>query len=256
MPTLKPSERRFGRHKLIHGDAVKVLQTLPESSFDCVLTDPPYCAATRGSNTRQSSATKYTSTDAVRQFVPFLGDSRDQRSFTRWCSIWMEECFRCVRAGGALLCFIDHRNLACVVDAVQIAGWDFDGIVPWLKPRGRPRLGWFQTSRSEFVVVGRKGSNDRQHRICGPAWLQASAPQTRVHPTQKPVDIFSELIRFREDWQRLCDPFGGSGTSILAADSLGRECVAIEKSAHYFEEAARHIEQSLGKVSGTVRLAA
>jgi DNA modification methylase len=48
-----------------------------------------------------------------------------------------------------------------------------------------------------------------------------------IHPTQKPVDIFVELIGFREHWQRICDPFGGSGTAFLAAEQLARQCVAI-----------------------------
>lgn len=235
----------FGRHRLILGDSLQVLTHFDSESYDCFLTDPPYCTAIRGSNSKASTSVKYTSTDAKRQFVPFVGDSRDQRSFTIWCSLWMGEAFRVTRPGGAMICFIDHRNLQCVIDAIQVAGWDFDGIVPWIKPRGRPRLGWFQTSRSEFVVIGRKGSNDRLHRKCGPSWLQASAPQQRIHPTQKPVEIFVELIKFREDWQRICDPFGGSGTAILAAEQLGRECAAIEKSEFYFEAACERINAFL-----------
>ncbi len=145
-----------------------------------------------------------------------------------------------------MMCFIDYRNLACIVDAIQIAGWDFDGIIPWIKPRGRPRLGWFQTSRSEFVVIGRKGSNDREHRKCGPAWLEDSAPSKRIHPTQKPIDVFKELIAFRPDWQRILDPFGGSATAILAAEQLGREAVAIEKSEHYYNSACERIKSDAG----------
>lgn len=124
-----------------------------------------------------------------------------------------------------------------MVDALQVASWDFDGVVPWIKNRGRPRLGWFQTSRSEFILVGRKVNNDWQQRKCGPACVRGSAPQTRIRPTQKPVDIFVGLIGFRENWQRICDPFGGSGTAILAAEQLGRQCVAIEKSMHYYTAA-------------------
>lgn len=235
----------FGPHRLIHGDCRQVLAAMDDDSFDCFLTDPPYCAATRGGTAAQSSATKYTSSDARRQFAAFDGDTRDQRSFTLWCSLWMAQAFRITRDGGAFLCFIDHRNLHCVVDAIQVAGWSFDGIIPWCKPRGRPRLGWFQTSRSEFVVVGRKGNHDRQHRVCGPSWLQASAPPKRIHPTQKPTEILADLIRFREDWQRICDPFGGSGSTIIAAQSLGRSCVAIEASAHYYDLAIDRITDDL-----------
>lgn len=233
--------RTFGRHTLIHGDAVEVLKTFADNSFDCFLTDPPYCAATRGSTCKAPTTKKYTSTGA-QQFAPFVGDSRDQRSFLIWSSIWMTEAFRCTRSGGALSCFIDYRNLHCVVDAIQVAGWDFDGIIPWIKRNGRPRLGWFQTSRTEYVILGRKGKTPEGQRKCGPPWLESGLPKNRIHPTQKPVEIFVELLRFRDDWQRICDPFAGSGTAILAAEQLGRECVAVEKSDEYFQLASEYLQ--------------
>jgi len=125
------------------------------------------------------------------------------------------------RGSGSLygVCIAKGPEL-CVVDAFPMAGWDFDFVVRWIKNRDRLRIGWFQTSRSEFIVVGRKRNNDRQHRKCGPAWVQGSALQSRIHPTQKAVHIFVELIGLREDWQRTCDPFGGSGTAILAAEQM------------------------------------
>jgi len=61
------------------------------------------------------------------------------------------------------------RPVCCVIDPLQVAGWDFDGVVPLIKNLGRPRLGLFQTGRSGFTIVGRKATNDRQHRNCGTA---------------------------------------------------------------------------------------
>ena len=47
--------------------------------------------------------------------------------------------------GSALFCFIDWRNLPCIIDALQIGGWVYRGIIPWNKTEAaRPRPGWFR----------------------------------------------------------------------------------------------------------------
>jgi len=223
-----------GRHTLICGESLAVMRAMPSRSFNVVVADPPYCSAIRGGSQKQSSAKKYTTSDAARQFEEFLGDGRDQRSFLLWCTLWLSECWRLIDDGGAVLVFCDYRNLAAMIDAVQAGGLIFDGVVPWVKPNSRPRLGWFQTSRVEYVVVGRRGSTVSDVRKMGPACLHGMPPMNRTHPTQKHVDTITQLIAFREDWQRVLDPFGGFGTTACAAESLGRSSVTIEQSSHYF----------------------
>lgn len=235
--------RLLANQTLIHADSLSwMLQRSDSDPFDVVVADPPYCAATRGGRASQSSATKYTSTNAKRQFVAFDGDSRDQRAFQLWTAMWSGAAYRLTREGGALLAFIDYRNVASMVDAIQAGGWCYDGVIPWLKNRGRPRLGWYQTSQSEFIVVGRKGSTDRSQRRCGPAYVQSPAPSKRVHPTQKPVEVIAALLEFRSDWQRILDPFGGSATTAAAAMQLGRQATVIESNAEYYRLACERIQ--------------
>ena len=232
---------------LIHADSLNWMCRQPDGEkWDVVVADPPYCAATRGGRVSQSSATKYTSSDAKRQFVAFDGDHRDQRGFALWTALWSGAAHRLTRDGGALLVFIDFRNLAAMIDAIQAGGWCFDGVVPWLKTRGRPRVGWFQTSHSEFLVLGRKGPQDRSQRKCGPAFVQHTAPTSRVHPTQKPVQVIADLLAFRSDWQRILDPFGGSATTAVAALQLGRQATIIESNEEYYRLGCERIAAESG----------
>lgn len=247
--------RLIANQTLVHADSLSWMLEQPDSDpFDVVIADPPYCAATRGGRVGQSSATKYTSTDAKRQFVAFDGDHRDQRSFQLWTTMWSGAAYRLTREGGALLAFIDFRNVAAMVDAIQAGGWCYDGVIPWIKNRGRPRLGWYQTSQSEFVVVGRKGPTDRSQRRCGPAYVQSSAPSKRVHPTQKPIEVITQLLEFRSDWQRILDPFGGSATTAAAAMQLGRRATVIESNAEYYRLACERIQEA--EPTATLRRAA
>jgi len=231
-----PDTVTIGPHTLRRGDCLPIMLEMPARSFNVVVADPPYCSAIRGGSQKQSSAKKYVTSDAARQFEEFAGDGRDQRSFLLWCTLWLSAAHRLVDDGGACLIFCDYRNLSAMIDAVQSGGFIFDGVIPWIKSNSRPRMGWYQTSRVEYVIVGRRGSTvaDGFPRKLGPAYVSGMAPTRRVHPTQKPVDTLRQLIEFRADWKRVLDPFAGVGSTVLAGDSLGRSVTAIEMTDHYF----------------------
>ena len=67
---------------------------------------------------------------------------------------------------------------------------------------------------------------------------------TRVHPTQKPVKLFINLIESYGDGVVL-DPYIGSGTTAIACERLNRKWVGMEISEKYCEIAAKRIEQEI-----------
>ena len=70
-------------------------------------------------------------------------------------------------------------------------------------------------------------------------------PQTshdRVHPTQKPVEIVRYLIDRFPSASTILDPFMGSGTTGVAAVTLGRKFIGIEIHEPYFDIACERIE--------------
>jgi len=230
----------IGGHTVIHGDALAVLRELPSDSFDVVLTDPPYCTPV-GGRTNLTTGSKYQSLDSDDRLPDFVGDVRTQRGFELWVSLWTAECFRLVRKGGALVSFMGWSNLASMTDAVQAGGWFYDGLVLWEKPAGRPRLGWYSTSRSEFVVCARKGPTPREG-TCGPFHVTGSvAGVGRTHMAEKPADVVAELIAFRPDWVNVLDPFFGSGTTAVACEMLGRRCTGIETSRYLYDASIQRV---------------
>ena len=56
----------------------------------------------------------------------------------------------------------------------------------------------------------------------------------RIHPTQKPVKMISEIMSdFSSEGNSVLDLFGGSGTTLIAAEQLGRRCFMMELDPHY-----------------------
>lgn len=91
------------RSVLVHGDALRVLEELPDGSVDAVLTDPPYCSGGLTSSERRADpAAKYQTGKTVRTYPVMMRDSMDQRSWMSWCVWWLGECWRIARDGAPL----------------------------------------------------------------------------------------------------------------------------------------------------------
>lgn len=70
--------------------------------------------------------------------------------------------------------------------------------------------------------------------------------ETRVHPTQKPVEVMKWAIeRLPKDTDTILDPFMGSGTTGVACVKLGRKFIGIEIEPKYYEIAKRRIQAAL-----------
>jgi site-specific DNA-methyltransferase (adenine-specific) len=136
-----------------------------------------------------------------------------------------------------------------VIDAVQIAGWVYRGLVPWHKGTDqRPRKGWFRHN-VEFIVFASKGPLETgadAPGICqdGVLYVRVNGAE-KEHQTQKPVRLVGEILAVRPDWQTILDPFMGSGTTLRAAKDLGRKAIGIEIEERYCEIAARRLAQEV-----------
>jgi site-specific DNA-methyltransferase (adenine-specific) len=143
------------------------------------------------------------------------------------------------RHGGHLLAFIDWRMLPTMTDAVQVAGWVWQGIVVWDKTGGcRPQRGRFR-SQSEYVVWASRGPIDTQaHPVVLPGVLSVH-PQLggKKHQVGKPQALMDQLMAIVPPTSTVIDPFMGSGTTGVAALLAGHRFVGVEVSDGYFDVA-------------------
>lgn len=64
-----------------------------------------------------------------------------------------------------------------------------------------------------------------------------------MHPTQKPVALLEWLIKtYTNPGDTVLDPVAGSGTTAIAALRTGRNCIAIEKDAGYYDVMCKRVE--------------
>ena len=166
-------------------------------------------------------------------YPTMLGDAKDQRSFAAWASLWLFECWRVTKDGGAIMVFTDWRQLPSMTDALQAGGWSWLGILPWDKRSARPSLGRFR-QQCEFVLFGSRGKFRASTRACLPGLFSYPViARHKVHLTGKPVPLVTDLLAVTPQGGTILDPFIGGGSTALAALETGRKCVGIELSEEY-----------------------
>ena len=218
---------------LYNGDVLTCLQTLHDDSVDAVITDPPYCNGISLSARRVDPAEKYQKSGTVKSYPPMLGDGKDQRSFLTWATMWMSECWRIAKYGAPMLVFTDWRQLPLMSDAIQAAGWFWQGIVCWNKRSSRPQMGKFR-HQCEYVLFASKGRFSPFSKACLPGVYEYPIiAQQKLHLTSKPVALVKDLLALAPEGCTVLDPFVGGGTTAVAAPEIGRKCVAVELSKEH-----------------------
>jgi DNA modification methylase len=158
------------------------------------------------------------------------------------------------RDGAVHFVCCDWRHVTEIIEAGGVAYGETLNIVVWVKSNGGQ--GSFYRSKHEFVVVFRVGEAKhlnnvelgRHGRSRSNVWHYAGVNAFRAgrmeelssHPTAKPVALVADAMR---DCTRrhdiVLDTFSGSGTTIMAAERIGRRAHAMEIEPRYVDVAIR-----------------
>ena len=231
--------------EIIHGDALRVLESFASGTFDAIITDPPYASGGRTQAEKIKSTTQKYSSMGEKAPPPFDGDAKDQRSWTRWMTEWLQEAKRISKPGAPVCVFIDWRQLPACTDALQFAGWIWRGVAVWDKGNSRPQKGRFR-AQAEYIVWGSNGDMPiSRNAPCLPGVFKYGNPRCRIHLTEKPLQLMRDIVKITEPGGRILDPFAGSGTTVLAAVLEGYTATGIEVTEDYASRAAERIGTEL-----------
>jgi DNA modification methylase len=227
-------------------DPVTGLASLADRSVDHVITDPPYDEHThscdrRGHTGYAEGASSRGATFSRTRDLGFSALTADQMTalgaqFGRVTRRW-------VHVFCALEMIADWRR------ALERGGLQYIRTCVWHKIGSTPQFtGDRPATAVEAIVVahpkGRKKWNaGGKHGIYAhPIVLNRGGVETRVHTTQKPVELMRDLVAdFTNADETICDPFAGSGTTGLACRILGRRFIGWELNADYHAIATRRI---------------
>jgi site-specific DNA-methyltransferase (adenine-specific) len=199
--------------KLILGDCLEVMKTLPDKSVDAVITDPPY----------------------PKEFEYLYGEMA-------------KEAKRVLRIGGSLLTLCGHSQLPRVLNDIS-EHLKYRWIIRYNhKSYARLSMGILATWKPALWFVNEKLSP----RYCIADMIDGS-PRSKNsgHPWEQGLD-YSEwgIKNLTREGQTALDPFMGSGTTGVACVQTGRDFIGIEIDPGYFAIAERRIKdaQAQGKL--------
>lgn len=233
------------RYCVITGDNREVLPTLPAGSIAACIMDPPYDEHTHAKSRAGSrkeplrDGNGRISKCAISREVSFGFDPIGVEDMDRIG----DECARVTTRWTLAFCNVESAHLW--IGALRSAGLDYCRTGAWIKIGATPQFTGDRPSVGfEAVVIchpkGRKRWNGGgspalwSHLTCIERGGQARGNNSRVHPTQKPLDLMLELVSLFTDTDDLIlDPFCGSGTTLVAALRLGRRAIGIEREPRW-----------------------
>jgi DNA modification methylase len=240
-PVAKPGDLwLLGRHRLLCGDATKredVERLLDGSPADLLLTDPPYGVSYVG----KTADALTIANDAMdpEQYRAFLGDA-------------LTAAATHLRPGGSF--YIWHADTAGRPTrwASSDAGLTVRQCLVWTKNTmvlGRQDYQW----KHEPCLYG--WSDGAAHTWlsdrCQTTVLEFDKPSRSAdHPTMKPVELFAYLLRNScPKGGRVLDLFGGSGTTMIAAEQEGRSASLLELDPRYVDVIVKRFEMFTGQTA-------
>jgi DNA modification methylase len=243
-PVSRPGDLwRLGRHRLLCGDArlaEDVTRLMGEDRAELIFTDPPYNVAVDGHVCGLGSVRH-------REFA-FASGEMSQAEFTAFLTGTLAHAAAHARDGAIAFICMDWRHMRELLDAGDAVFGELKNLCVWNKTNGG--MGSFYRSKHELIFVFKIGAGQHTNsfglgdtgRYRTNVWdypgissLGAGRNETlAMHPTVKPVALVADAIR---DCSRrgeiVLDIFGGSGTTLIAAESCGRQARLLEYDPAY-----------------------
>jgi len=247
-----------GKSKIIEGDAFGFLDTIEDNSIDCIWTDPPYLLSNDGVTCVAGKMVRVNKGEWDRS----RGIDLDHE-FNRG---WIAKCHRVLKPNGTIWISGTVHVYLSVGMALLQQGFRILNDITWEKPSPPPNLGCRCFTHSTELVLwatkAKKGSKDRyifnyaeMRRENGDRQMKTVwkiAPPGREekrhgkHPTQKPTALITRCLRAStHSGDTVLDPFAGSGTTGVAALSLGRRFIGCEMDPEFAAVAAHRLEDEI-----------
>ena len=246
-------------NRIIQGDCIKVLKTLPDESIDLVFADPPYNLQLKKELVRPDNSKVSAVNDDWDKFESF-------GKYDEFTERWLFQCKRVLKPNGSIWVIGSYHNIFRLGKIIQDLGfWILNDII-WRKTNPMPNFkgtrftnahetliwaGKSQKSKYTFNYDSMKSLNeDIQMRsdwcisICsGRERLKENG--VKLHSTQKPESLLTRIILASSNQgDIILDPFLGSGTTAVVAKKYNRRWIGIEKEDRYIVHSQRRIDET------------
>ena len=230
----------LGNHRLLCGDATDPASydtLMADAKADMVFTDPPY-------NVDYANSAK----DKMRgKDRPILNDNLGEGFYDFLLAALTPMLERCA---GATYIAMSSSELDTLQQAFRAAGGKWSTFIIWAKNTFTLGRADYQRQYEPILYGWPEGQNRHWcgDRDQGDVWNIKKPQKNDLHPTMKPVELVERAIRnSSRPGDIVLDPFGGSGTTLIAAEKSGRIGWLIELDPKYVDVIVRRWQDWTGQ---------
>ena len=242
--------------RIFNGDAVEVLNALPEESIDLIFADPPYNLSNGGFTCHAGKRVSVNKGNWDKS----KGIEEDFQFHYKW----IEACRRVLKPSGSLWVSGTYHSIYACGFALQKQEWHLVNDICWFKPNAAPNLACRMfTASHETLLWARKDKKAKHYfnyrlvkdRNWGEDFIKKPNKQMRSvwaiatpkngekkygkHPTQKPEALLERIIlATSKEGDIVLDPFCGSATTGVVALRNNRSFVGIDSEQKYLDKFA------------------
>lgn len=272
---------RLGDHVLMCGDSTEekdVLKLMDGHIADLLVTDPPYNVALGVGDTPEIAKIRKRRTDGLK----IENDQMGNDEFYDFLYKAFTNAYNSLKKGGAYYCWHATTSQKTFQQALEDTGLIPHQVLIWNKNTlvmGRQDYQWkhepcfygwkegeghyFTYDRTQTTVIDDKNidfdnlTKEEAIKMLKKIYseevpksiINENKPsRNELHPTMKPINLIGRLINnSSEKNQIVLDLFGGSGTTLIACEQLGRKCFMMEYDPIYVDAIIDRYEQLTGK---------
>jgi DNA modification methylase len=266
----------LGKHRLVCGDSSKeadVDRLLDGAKIHTAHCDPPYNVRVepRSNNAIAAGLSSFEGTkhhqglDLARhpkkakpkskklraRDRPLENDFMPDEEFDRLLLAWFGNIARVLQPGRLFFLWGGYSNIGNFPSALKSCGLYFSQQVIWVKEHPVLTHKMFLGNHEWCFVGWREGA---AHQFFGPSnatdvWsVKKVSPQAMVHLTEKPVELAVRAIAYgSRPGENILDLFGGSGSTLIAAEQTGRRAFLMELDPLYCDVIVQRWQKFTGK---------
>ncbi len=241
---------QLGNHRIMCGDSAlesDMDMLMQDAKIDLLHTDPPYgcfyLAQDRPDLTARPKKSK--------RWDALYKDNLSEEEYEAWIKSVLSNIRRYLKEGASAYIWNGHAKFYFVHQVLKELGFHISTIITWAKPTFAISYGDYN-QQTEFCIFS--WLKNAPHKWYGPTnesnlWEVArDKASDLIHPTQKSTLLPVRAIRnssVRGDV--IFDGFLGSGSSLIAAESLGRRCYGMEIEPKYIDGIIRRYIAYVGR---------
>ena len=276
---------QLGNHRLMVGDSTKadqVAELMAGEKADLLVTDPPYNVDYANIKASVMKALHHRTDGKTIQNDNFKDDSE----FQQFLIDSLGNANDALKDGGVFYVWHAGSQAFSFWEAAHQIGWTVREILNWVKDRlsmGRQDYQWqhepclygwkdgaghyFRDIRTETTVFDDEKPIDelsnkelkelvRNYRQAVPTSIirENKPSKSEEHPTMKPVKLIARLVANSSiEGEAVLDIFGGSGTTMIACEQLGRSCYMMELDPHYADVIIERWQNFTGQTAKLIK---